>query len=170
MPKSVAGHVARAAVSTGRATTSVVKGVHSELPIPQAPSWGGYWNWVSATVILAFVLYTAQKGTLGTWVSFFGWNPQPAPTTTSAASTTGQTSTAANPNVGTVVGAGVAGSSGLNLNNPFAGIPGLGQEFQSLLPGNSNGAATQSTPGQANPIPGLSGIGAWLKSITGVGQ
>jgi hypothetical protein len=72
MPKSVAGHVARAAVSAGRATTSIAKGVHSELPIPQAPSWGGYWNWVSAVVILAFVMYTAQKGTLSTWVGFFG--------------------------------------------------------------------------------------------------
>jgi len=164
MPKSVADHVARAAVSAGRATTSIAKGVHSELPIPQAPSWGGYWNWVSATVIIAFIMYTAQKGTLPQWVTFFGWNPQPAPTT---ASTTGQTSTAANPNVGTVVGAG-NGQPGLNLNNPFAGIPGLGGGFQTLLPGNSN-STTSSTPpattGQATINPFAQWVSPFLKSL-----
>lgn len=67
--------------------TPAAKAAHSAIGAPAAPSWGGYWNWVSATVILAFVLYTAQKGTLDTWVSFFGWNPQAAPTTASAAST-----------------------------------------------------------------------------------
>ena len=104
MPKTVGQHLASAAVSTGRATTQVVKGAHAATGLPMPPSWGGYWNWVSATIILAFMLYTAQKGTLKTWVGFFGWNPQAAP---SAASNTGQTATAANPNVGTVVGAGV---------------------------------------------------------------
>lgn len=69
--------------------TPAVKAAHAAIGAPSAPSWSGYWNWVSAVVILAFVLYTAQKGTLSTWLSFFWWNPQAAPTTTSAASSTG---------------------------------------------------------------------------------
>lgn len=58
--------------------TSHVKAVHTAIGLPSAPSWAGYWNFVSATIILAFILYTAQKGTLHTWIGFFGWStPQP---------------------------------------------------------------------------------------------
>jgi hypothetical protein len=153
----IAGHVGRAAISVGKSASSGVQAAHGELPLPQAPSYVGYWTFVTATIILAFVLYLAQKNRLGVWLAFFSWsNPLPV-------GTTGQTSTAANPNVGTVVGA-TATQPGLNLNNPFAGIPGLGTEFQSLLPGNSQGSATQSTPGQANPIP-WGQVGTWLKSF-----
>jgi hypothetical protein len=33
--------------------------------VPAPPAWAGYWTWVSAVIILMFVLYLAQKGRLG---------------------------------------------------------------------------------------------------------
>ena len=165
---TIAHHATRAAIGTGRAATSAIRGVHSELPLPQPPAYGGYWSFVSASLILLFVLYLAANNRLGVWIAFFSWTkPGVIATATDAGSSTGQTATSGNPNIGTVVGAG-AGQPGINLNNPFAGIPGIGGGFQTLLPGNSNGSGTQSTPGQANPIPWGS-VGTWLQGLNPFG-
>ena len=59
------------------------------------------------------------------------------------------------------------GQPGLNLNNPFAGIPYLGGEFQSLLPGNSNSTTSSTppaTPGQATINPFAQFIAPYLKA------
>jgi hypothetical protein len=137
---SAASRIGKAALSAGKVGSAGIQAAHSELPIPQAPAWAGYWTFVTAIVLFMFVIYTAQKGTLSAWIGFLGWS-SPA----DIGSATGQTSTAANPVVGTVVRA-TPGQPGLNLNNPVAGIPGLGTAFQSLLPGNSQGSATQTSP------------------------
>lgn len=57
-----------------RQLSSAIQAAHGASGLPTPPAWGGYWNWVSATIILAFIMYTAQKGTLNKWVSFFAWS------------------------------------------------------------------------------------------------
>lgn len=124
-------------------------------------------NIIFAMLLFAFIVWITTKGELPLYLSFFkkGSAQGPPVTAISGSSTTGQTSTAVNPVVGTVVGAGIIpGFPGVNLNNPFAGVPTVGGIFQSILPGNSNGSATQSVPGQANPIPWGS-VGGWLKGL-----
>lgn len=125
-------------------------------------------NIIFAMILFAFVVWITTKGELQKYLSFFtpvAGKQGPAVDPVSASSTTGQTSTAANPNVGTVVGAGaIPGFPGVNLTNPFAGLPGIGGGFQTLLPGNSNGSATQTVPGQANAIP-WGQVGSYLKGL-----
>lgn len=85
MAKTLAGHAASATVATGRAATSAVRGVHSQLPLPQPPSYGGYWSFVSASLILLFILYLAANNRLGVWLAFFSWTaPQSIGTATNA--------------------------------------------------------------------------------------
>lgn len=140
-----------------------VRGAVSRVP---AVAGIGQDDVIFAMIAFAFVVWITTKGELPIYLAFFKpgtGTPGPTPVTVAASSTSGQFSTAANPVVGTVIGAG-NGQPGLNINNPFAGIPGLGQTFQSLLPGNSNGAAAPQVPGQANPIP-WGQVGTWLKSF-----
>jgi hypothetical protein len=125
-------------------------------------------NIIFAMILLSFIIWITSKGELPTYIAFFkpgniGLPLDLITATSSTGTNTGQTSTPTNPNTGTVVAAG-NGQPGLNLNNPFAGIPILGGAFQTLLPGNSNGSATQQVPGQANPIP-FGQIGTFLRNL-----
>lgn len=125
-------------------------------------------NIIFAMVLFAFVVWITTKGELPTYAAFFKPGSGalgPTPVTVAASSTTGQTSTPANPNVGTTVGAGIIpGFPGVNLNNPFAGLPLIGGGFQTILPGNANGGGAAQVPGQANPIP-WGQVGTFLKGI-----
>jgi len=89
----------------------------------EPPSWAGYWTFVTATLILAFVLYLAKHGRLSVWLAFF--TPQtPAP----IANATGADSSA---------GASAAPSTNANPNatpaNPLTGA------IPSYIPGSSAG-------------------------------
>jgi hypothetical protein len=132
----------------GSAATSVAKGAHAAIGAPAAPSWGGYWNWVSATVIIAFMLYTAQKGTLNTWVSFFGWNPQAAPTTTSATATTSSTGAAGQTGVAGAVNSAVNSTSVGKTISQLFGLPPLtiGGSAGTWLNGLFGGGSSSSVP------------------------
>lgn len=124
-------------------------------------------NIIFAMLLFAFVVWVTTKGELATYLAFFkpGAGTGPKADLVTATPSDGTKATAANPNIGTVVGAGVIpGVPGVNLNNPFAGIPGLGGGFQTLLPGNSNGGGAAAVPGQANPIP-WGQVGTWLQGM-----
>lgn len=97
---------------------------------------------MSAAIIVMFVLYLAQKGTLSTWLKFFYWtNPAPLSTTAAPASSGSASTTANTPIPGTTT----PGTPGLTLN-PFAGLPfGLGQSLGVGLPTGQGGAANPST-------------------------
>jgi hypothetical protein len=62
--------------------TPAAQAATSAAGLPDAPAWAGYWTWVTAVILLMFVLYTAQKGTLSTWLGFFTWSTQATPTAT----------------------------------------------------------------------------------------
>jgi hypothetical protein len=113
----------------------------------EAPAWAGYWTFVTASIILAFVLYLAQKGRLSVWLAFF--TPQ----------TPAQIASATN--------AGVASGSSGNPIGTVLGIPGV----TTLSPGATG--ITQSPTGQQILNPGApfdfggaaSGIGNAIKNL-----
>lgn len=80
--QKIAGHGARAGAALARSTSATVQGAHAALPVLPQPTeqWGGYWTFVTATIVVMFILYTAQKGTLSTWLSFFAWSNPSTPT------------------------------------------------------------------------------------------
>jgi hypothetical protein len=57
--------------------TQNVRAVHTAA-LGAPPAWAGYWTFVTATIILAFILYVTKKGHLSTWIGFFSWT-SPAP-------------------------------------------------------------------------------------------
>lgn len=102
--------------------------------LPSPPAWAGYWTFVTATLILAFVLYLAKHGRLATWLAFF--TPQtPAPIASVDASGT----------QGTPIGS-VLGLPGITTLSPGAtGITQTPSGQQILNPGapfDFGGAAT----------------------------
>lgn len=78
--------------------TPVARAATGAAGLPAPPAWAGYWTFVSATLILAFVLYLAKHGRLSTWLAFF--TPQ-APA--AIASATDSSGTVGSP-IGTVLG------------------------------------------------------------------
>lgn len=118
MPKN-ASHVR----PVGQRVGAAVQAAHAELPLPQAPSWTGYWTFVTAAIIVMFILYLAQKGTLGIWLSFFSWS-SPAPIGTTAGAPGAAPSALDTPLPGTKT----PGTPGLTIN-PFAGLPGVLNPF-----------------------------------------
>lgn len=88
--------------------------------LPAPPAWAGYWTFVTATIILAFVLYLAKHGRLSVWLAFF--TPQ-TPATLGAATGTGSTAQVQGLFGGSTAAAG-AGIAGQILNpstDPVAG-------------------------------------------------
>jgi hypothetical protein len=130
------------------------RGAHQLSGLPQAPSWAGYWTFVTAAIIVMFVLFVAKKGTLSTWIGFLSWStPLPlgtptasgtSPATTSGAST-GSTATLGSPQ--TVTNAANAASSTLNsiagAGNAVGNI--MGQAVKNLF-----GGTTNPTPSTGN--------------------
>ena len=53
------------------AVPSVAKPFHAATGAPAPPEWAGYWSFVTATVLVAFVLFLAGKGTLSKWLALF---------------------------------------------------------------------------------------------------
>jgi hypothetical protein len=151
-------------------------------------------NVIFAMRLFAFIVWITTKGELGTYLAFFKPGAATgAPTDPiTATSTTGSSSTTpftVPPSAGgtttTVVGSPASAlpswlqpyvpsflkTPGLTVTTgaqpsvqvgPTIYSPSFGSGFNSNTPA--------ATPGQANPIPGFSAIGTWLKQITGVGQ
>lgn len=40
----------------------------------EAPSWADYWTFVTATIVVMFVLFLAKNGHLSTWIGYLGWS------------------------------------------------------------------------------------------------
>jgi hypothetical protein len=118
--------------------------IHGATGIPEPPEWAGYWTFVTATIIISFVLFLAEKNRLSLWMSFFTWTTQAAP------SATGNQSQTTAPASG-----GSGGVPGL-ATNPAAGLPSsLGQFFN--LPGIAPWLKNYlGTPGVTSPGGGLS--------------
>ena len=76
--------------------TATIQAAHraSGLPGASPPAWSGYWTFVTATIIIMFVLFVAKKGTLGTWIGFLSWSAPKsltaAPSDSAVSGTTGQ--------------------------------------------------------------------------------
>lgn len=154
MTKTIAHHTASAAISTGRAATSAVRGVHSQLPLPQPPSYGGYWSFVSASMILLFILYLAANNRLGVWLAFFSWT---APQSVGTATNTGSGSSI--PSAGTITPSSIPGVPGIS-SNPLAGIPYLGGLVQWLTGAGATTATPAPTTGLLPAIGGAATGGA----------
>ena len=133
----------------GAATSRGVQAAHAAAGLPRPPSWAGYWTFVSATIIIMFILFTAKKGTLGKWIGFLSWTtPQTVGQATGDQSTTNpQTSGsgASTPQnvvgtvgnaVGSMVGTGPANTTtpqGVltgTITNIWSQILGFGKAFQ----------------------------------------
>jgi len=129
--------------------------VHAATGAPTPPSYMGYWTFVTASIILMFILYTAQKGTLGIWLGFFSWST-PKPLAGSASSQ--QTSpNQANPNV--IPETKTPGQPGLidPTKDPWGFFTGgLPTSVQSFLTGGAPGFS-QLLTGSAIPS-GASGV------------
>jgi hypothetical protein len=68
--------------------TPAAQAATSAAGLPSPPAWAGYWTFVSATLILAFVLYLAKHGRLAAWLAFFTpQTPAPIASATGAGST-----------------------------------------------------------------------------------
>jgi|SRR5271166_1987306 len=50
------------------AVPKIAKPFHAATGIPAPPEWAGYWTFVTATILFAFVLFLAGKGTLSKWL------------------------------------------------------------------------------------------------------
>jgi hypothetical protein len=155
-------------------------------------------NVIFAMILFAFIVWITTKGELQTYIAFFkpGAATGPATDPVTASSTTGgatgSTSTApftpapaAGGTTKTVIG---SPASALPtwlqpyvpswLNTPGLTVTTGAQPSVQLGPTNYapsfgsgfNGNTPAVVPGQANPIPGFSAIGTWLKSVTGIGQ
>jgi hypothetical protein len=62
----------------GRSVTQTTAAVHGEIGLPKQPSWAGYWTWVTACLIIMFLLYLAKHDRLSVWLAFLKWrSPQP---------------------------------------------------------------------------------------------
>jgi hypothetical protein len=72
IPSAAQSH-AKILSNAGASASAGIQAIHGSLPLPQAPSWMGYWTFVTATILGLFVLYTAKQGTLPVWISFLGW-------------------------------------------------------------------------------------------------
>lgn len=116
----------RIASAGGRSATSAVQAAHGQLEIlPQAPSYANYWSFVVMVIVLLFILYTAQKGTLSTWISLMGWTAiQPLGSATAGsnplAATGGTTPAQAAANQSQQTGAGQAGAAAGNATGASA--------------------------------------------------
>jgi len=147
---AIAHHAASGAKALGRSATSAAQTVHSQLEIlPQASSsWPGYWTFVTATIILMFILYTAQKGTLSTWIGFFAWSNPATPTAPNAASSSSMPSAPAGGGTvpGTPVGTVQPNILGLPIGPPIPGIT-------TLSPGASGIVTTPQGNEVMNPGP-----------------
>lgn len=86
--------IGKLASRAGKHITQSAQTAHGQLEVlPQAPAWSGYWTFVTATIIFAFILYLAQKSRLNAWIAFFSWSTPAQVGTTGAPSnsqTTGQ--------------------------------------------------------------------------------
>lgn len=112
--------MAKQGIPGARAATAGAQAIHEATPLPMPPSWAGYWTFVSAAIIVMFVLYLAQKGTLSTWLGFFAWtSPQNVGTT---AAPVGSSSTA---NPGLLGGSNPTGALTLNPATGFGLFPEL---------------------------------------------
>lgn len=133
----------------GSAATGTISGAHRELPLPQAPAWAGYWTFVTGTIIVMFILFTAKKGSLQQWLQFLWWTqPQPLASAGGAPASQAQ---------GTGVGA-TPGQPGL-VANPFAGLPSTLQQFL-RLPGINPNSLIFGPGGAASPNTGANmGLG-----------
>jgi hypothetical protein len=143
-------------------------------------------NVIFAMIAFAFIVWITSKGELPTYLAFFKpgsngvGNPLGIDTTVTPSSTTGGGAT------GAAVPSAIPGVPALT-SNPLQGLPyvptwlgGTGQGITSGLPDhiggvvgaliNGGNATPAQTPGQANPVPGFSAIGSWLKGLTGIGQ
>lgn len=92
--------------------TPAIKAAHAASGLPSAPTWAGYWTFVTATIIILFVLYLAKNNRLGVWLGFFSW------TSPAAIGSTGATSTAA---TGAAGQTGLAGSVNSAVNSTGVG-------------------------------------------------
>ena len=50
---------------------TIAKPFHAATGAPAPPEWAGYWTFVTATILVAFVLFLAGKGTLSKWLGLF---------------------------------------------------------------------------------------------------
>lgn len=119
--------------------TPHVKAVHSELPIPQPVEWAGYWTFVTATIIIMFLLFIAEKGTLSTWIGFFSWtNPAQVGSATGDQSQTNPQNAAGIQNPGLLGGSNPVGATTANPATGFGLFPaiqGMIANFGSLFTG-----------------------------------
>lgn len=71
------------------AVPSYARPIHAATGAPAPPEWAGYWTFVTAAILVGFVLFITKKGTLSTWIGFFSWATpsNEAPATTGTGST-----------------------------------------------------------------------------------
>jgi len=103
---------------------AVAQPFHAVTGAPAPPEWAGYWTFVTATILIAFVLFLAGKGTLSKWLGLFNLGAlKPLSLGSGAPSATNPPGQIMNP-TGTDLGGGITIPSWV----PFVGgtkIPGL---------------------------------------------
>ena len=117
------------------AVPQYAKPFHAATGAPAPPEWAGYWTFVTAVIMVAFILFLAGKGTLSKWLGLFNLGAiKPLSLTGVTGAQTGQP-------VGTV-------------NTPLGAVPGV----TTLSPGASGiivgpGGGEVMNPGPAfNPF------------------
>lgn len=150
--------------------TPLARATTSAAGLAAPPAWAGYWTFVTATIILAFVLYLAKHGRLSVWLAFF--TPQ-TPAQIAAVDASGTH--------GTPIGS-VLGIPGVTTLSPGAtGItqtPGGAQVLNPGAPFDFGGAATGITntlkgwfaPFNANPAPASGGTPSGSGGTPGIGS
>jgi hypothetical protein len=94
-----------------------------------AKSIGGTANFAFGAMLIAFVVYVTAKGELGSYLQLFLYTP---PAATPAASTD------------KVIP--IPGTPGLNLSNPFAGLPGFSSNDTATPAPTTTGSTTAASP------------------------
>lgn len=123
-----AKHITAAASQVSRG----IQTAHAVAGLPGPPAWAGYWTFVTATIILAFMFYTAKHGTLNTWVGFFSWkSPAPIGTTGGPAAGADGSSPSAAPNANATPKDPLTGSAPSWL--PGSGALNFGQNLGTFL-------------------------------------
>jgi len=116
--------------------TAAVQAAHRAAGLPGAspPAWSGYWTFVTATIVVMFILFVARKGTLGKWISFLSWT---SPQSLTAAS--GSNASGTGPSG--VTSSGLPGVPSVNTQSATTGTPSLGDIFSGNLPALVGGPA-----------------------------
>jgi len=84
---------------------TIAKPFHAATGLAPPPEWAGYWSFVTATVLIAFVLFLAGKGTLSKWLGLFNLGAiKPLSLTGTTGAQTGQPVGTVNTPVGSVSG------------------------------------------------------------------